>query len=252
MHAGWAYEDFFEGLRPVEQGGRLVFENRPGVFLNWVTEALRYQHPAARHVLVLDELNRCDTAAVLGELLQLLEYRGVTVPLLSGRPFVFPENLYLIGTMNSADRSVGRIDLALRRRFFWINLHPQPEVLARWLARPGNNPANFDAGALRAVNELLGERGVPPEQQVGHALFMGHAGRADDDAAGTGAAGGPPAVECPLTEKRLRQVVQFSVLPYVRELMRELLLSPAVYATDDVLPRVEALLLDCLTRRKSA
>jgi hypothetical protein len=235
MHASWAYEDFFEGLRPVEQSGRLVFENKPGQFLRWVESELRGRHPQARHVLVLDELNRCDTAAVLGELLQLLEYRGVTVPLLSGRPFVFPPNLYVIGTMNSADRSIGRIDLALRRRFFWINLLPQPEVLARWLARPGMNPAGFDAAALHACNELLGEHGVPPEQQVGHALFMG-AGPAGDD-------GEPAGADAPLTAKRLRQVVQFSVLPYVRELTRELMLTHPGQSHDDLETRIETLLL---------
>jgi 5-methylcytosine-specific restriction protein B len=235
MHASWAYEDFFEGLRPVEQAGRLVFENKPGQFLRWVDSELRGRHPQARHVLVLDELNRCDTAAVLGELLQLLEYRGVTVPLLSGRPFVFPPNLYVIGTMNSADRSVGRIDLALRRRFFWINLLPQPDVLARWLARPGMNPAGFDAGALRACNELLGARGVPPEQQIGHALFMGAAGAADD--------GEPAGAATPLTPTRLRQIIQFSVLPYVRELMRESMLARPGDSHEDLESRVETLLL---------
>ena len=61
------------------------------------------------NVLILDEINRCDTAAVLGELLQLLEYRDYTVPLLSGRRFVFPSNVFVIGTMNSADRSIGRM-----------------------------------------------------------------------------------------------------------------------------------------------
>src|SRR5688500_9643801 len=216
LHASWAYEDFFEGLRPVEHAGRLVFENKPGQFLRWVDAELRGRHPQARHVLVLDELNRCDTAAVLGELLQLLEYRGVTVPLLSGRPFVFPPNLYLIGTMNSADRSVGRMDLALRRRFFWIDLHPRADVLATWLARPGNNPAGFDADALRACNDLLADGGVPPEQQVGHALFMGSTGKA---AADEGGGAGEAATDCPLTAARLRQVVQYSVLPYVRELL---------------------------------
>jgi hypothetical protein len=235
MHASWAYEDFFEGLRPVEQSGRLVFENKPGQFLRWVDSELRGRHPQTRHVLVLDELNRCDTAAVLGELLQLLEYRGVTVPLLSGRPFVFPPNLYVIGTMNSADRSVGRIDLALRRRFFWINLLPQPDVLARWLARPGMNPAGFDAAALHACNELLGEHGVPPEQQIGHALFMGAGGATDD--------GEPAGADKPLTPARLRQVVQFSVLPYVRELTRELMLTHPGRHHDDIGARVETLLL---------
>ena len=235
MHASWAYEDFFEGLRPVDQAGRLVFENKPGQFLRWVDAELRGQHPQARHVLVLDELNRCDTAAVLGELLQLLEYRGVTVPLLSGRPFVFPPNLYVIGTMNSADRSVGRIDLALRRRFFWINLLPQPEVLARWLARPGMNPAGFDASVLQACNELLGAAGVPPEQQIGHALFMGGGSAGDDNE--------PAGADAPLTPSRLRQVVRFSMLPYVRELTRELLLANGGVGHDDLESRVESLLL---------
>lgn len=232
MHAGWAYEDFFEGVRPVETGGRLAFENRPGVFLRWVREELWGLDGAARHVLILDELNRCDTAAVLGELLQLLEYRGVTVPLLSGRPFVFPENLYLVGTMNSADRSIGRLDLALRRRFFWIDLHPQPAVLARWLARPGNNPAGFDADALAACNDMLAARGIPPEQQIGHALFMGNGGQGGE---------GTPAADVPLTDRRLRQVVQFSVVPYVRELMA----AHGTIVGDDLLGRIETTLLAC-------
>ena len=236
MHANWAYEDFFEGLRPVEQNGRLVFENQPGHFLRWVTEELRGHHPAARHVLVLDELNRCDTAAVLGELLQLLEYRGVTVPLRSGRPFVFPPNLYVIGTMNSADRSVGRLDLALRRRFFWINLHPQPEALARWLARPGNNPAGFEANALHACNEMLGRFGIPPDQQVGHALFMG------SNAASEDSAGRPTTDATPLTEGRLRQVVRFSVLPYARELLT----AHCGQADEEFLRQIEVVLLACL------
>ena len=234
MHTNWSYEDFFEGLRPVEQNGRLVFENKPGLFLRWVNDELRGQHPRARHVVVLDELNRCDTAAVLGELLQLLEYRGVTVPLLSGRPFVFPANLYVIGTMNSADRSVGRMDLALRRRFFWIDLLPQPDVLARWLARPGNNPAGFDAAALAHCNQFLVEHGIPPEQQVGHALFMGKA----DPEAGEA----EPAGDLPLTARRLRQVVLFSVLPYVREL----LVSRTGQTDDGLLRQVECALLACL------
>ena len=110
----------------------LTFQPQKGVFLEW-TEQLKEYDSTSRHVLVLDEINRCDTAAVLGELLQLLEYRGTTVPLLSGRSFVFPRNLFVIGTMNSADRSIGRMDLALRRRFFWVNLF-RPRLRGRALA----------------------------------------------------------------------------------------------------------------------
>ena len=163
MHANWAYEDFFEGLKPTSKDGALTFERRAGFFLEWV-ERLKDYDSRAVHVLVLDEINRCDTAAVLGELLQLLEYRGTTVRLLSGRSFVFPRNLYIIGTMNSADRSIGRMDLALSRRFLWLNLHPQPATLDRWLKRLGNNPLGFEAASLVRCNELLNERGISPER----------------------------------------------------------------------------------------
>ena len=239
MHASWAYEDFFEGLRPVDHAGRLVFENRPGQFLRWVGEELWGRRREARHVLVLDELNRCDTAVVIGELLQLLECRGTTVRLLSGRPFVFPPNLYIIGTMNSADRSVGRLDLALRRRFFWIDLHPQPQVLQAWLRQPGNNPAGFDADALRAANDLLARHGVPPEQQIGHALFMGVGDTAAADSNGDGAAGSGAAAESALTERKLRQIVQFSVVPYVREL----LVNHTGRGDDDLTAQIASILL---------
>jgi hypothetical protein len=210
MHANWTYEDFFEGLKPTSKDGVLNFEPRLGFFLEWV-QRLKDYAPGSRHVLVLDEINRCDTAAVLGELLQLLEYRGTTVRLLSGRNFVFPSNLFIIGTMNSADRSIGRLDLALRRRFLWLPLHSQPDTLARWLKRPGNNPLGFKADSLAQVNQVLVDHGIPPEQHIGHALFMLQR-RGEDDATS-------PMLDIPLSERRLRQIVRFSVVPYVRELL---------------------------------
>ena len=155
MHANWSYEDLFEGLKPTaSKEGHLTFEPKKGFFLEWV-EQLKDVDPSARHVLLLDEINRCDTAAVLGELLQLLEYRGTTVRLLSGRSFVFPRNLFILGTMNSADRSIGRMDLALRRRFLWLDLYPDVKALKSWLDRPGNNPVGFSAESLAECNTVL-------------------------------------------------------------------------------------------------
>lgn len=238
MHASWAYEDFFEGLKPTSKDGVLNFEPRAGFFLEWV-QRLKDYAPGSRHVLVLDEINRCDTAAVLGELLQLLEYRGTTVRLLSGRSFVFPSNLYIIGTMNSADRSIGRLDLALRRRFLWLNLHSQPDTLARWLKRPGNNPLGFKAQSLVRVNEVLEEHGIPPEQHIGHALFMLQR-RGEDDVTS-------PMLDIPLSEKRLRQIVRFSVVPYVRELLT----MQFGQADPDLLRQIEDLLLECVDRPTS-
>ena len=110
--------------------------------------------------------------------------------------------------MNSADRSIGRMDLALRRRFLWLDLLPDYEVLQTWLNRPGNNPSGFSSDALKECNQILENRGITPEQQVGHALFMvqtfGNESMAPEDK--------------PLVPAALRRIVHHSVLPYVREL----------------------------------
>jgi len=210
-----------------------------GFFLEWVASLKDYS-TKARHVLVLDEINRCDTAAVLGELLQLLEYRDVAVPLLSGRRFVFPSNVFIIGTMNSADRSIGRLDLALQRRFLWLSLYPQRETLERWLERPGNNPLGFEASALQRCNDLLAEHGIPIEQHVGHALFMLQRTAEDDEVS--------PRLDKPLSEKHLRQIVRFSVLPYVRELLT----MQFGQADANLLEQVSDILLHCVDRRRPA
>lgn len=164
-------------------------------------------------------------------MLQLQEYRGATVRLLSGRQFVFPRDLYIIGTMNSADRSIGRMDLALRRRFLWLDLHPQPAALQSWLERPGNNPVGFDAAALTKCNELLSKRGIPPEQHIGHALFMSQQGETEDETPR----------DTPLTERQLRRMVRFSVIPYLRELF----LSQFGQVDQEVVQFVQETLLQC-------
>ena len=232
MHANWAYEDFFEGIKPLTRDGQLQFEPRPGFFLDWI-DSLKDHDPTTRHVLVLDEINRCDTASVLGELLQLLEYRGRDVRLLSGRMFRFPRNVYIVGTMNSADRSIGRMDLALRRRFLWVDLTPNYEVLQTWLSRTGNNRSRFSADALRQCNALLSDRGIPPQQQVGHALFMVQT---------FGSETKEPA-DKPLLPETLRRIVKFSVVPYVAELCLMQFGRP----DSELVRQVETTLLKCLT-----
>jgi hypothetical protein len=232
MHANWGYEDFFEGIKPFTENGVLKFEPKLGCFLEWI-DSLKNFKGNTRHVLILDEINRCDTAAVLGELLQLMEYRGRPIRLLSGRTFRFPNNVFIIGTMNSADRSIGRMDLALRRRFLWVDLHPDYDVLSSWLGREGNNPAKFRSNDLRLCNQLLEERGIPPEQQVGHALFMLQTFGSESQ----------PSVDKPLVPEALRRIVRFSVLPYVRELC----VMQFGRTDNELVNQVEAILLNCLT-----
>ena len=232
MHANWGYEDFFEGIKPFTENGVLKFEPKLGCFLEWI-DSLRSYRSNTRHVLILDEINRCDTAAVLGELLQLMEYRGRPIRLLSGRTFRVPNNVFIIGTMNSADRSIGRMDLALRRRFLWVDLYPDFDVLSNWLGREGNNPAKFRSNDLRLCNQLLEERGIPREQHVGHALFMLQTFGSESQ----------PSVDKPLVAEALRRIVRFSVLPYVRELC----VMQFGRTDNELVSQVEAVLLKCLT-----
>jgi 5-methylcytosine-specific restriction protein B len=136
FHPAYSYEDFFEGYRPVPSGG---FELRPGPMRKIVDQAL--DNPTVPHVLIIDEINRGNLAKVFGELYFLLEYRDKNVDLLyasdDDKGFTLPRNVYIIGTMNTADRSIALVDAAMRRRFAFLSLHPSEPptngVLRSWL-----------------------------------------------------------------------------------------------------------------------
>lgn len=136
FHPAYSYEDFIEGLRPKAGGGPAQFEVRPGPLRRIATAAAA--SPKEQFVLVVDEINRANLARVLGELVFLLEYRekSATLPY-SGDEFSLPKNILIIGTMNTADRSIALIDAAIRRRFAFFRLAPDcppiEGVLADWL-----------------------------------------------------------------------------------------------------------------------
>ncbi len=138
FHPSYTYEDFFEGFRPEPGGsGTLTFMLRPGPF-RALAEAAE-DNKTTPYILIIDEINRANLAKVFGELFFLLEYRDEQISLQYSpdREFTLPQNLFLIGTMNTADRSIARIDAAMRRRFQFVELHPDvPPVrglLRRWL-----------------------------------------------------------------------------------------------------------------------
>lgn len=141
FHPAYAYEDFFEGYRPVPTDtGQVAFGLKAGPFRRIVDDAI--EHPEQPFVLIVDEINRANLAKVFGELYFLLEYREEAIDLLysdSSSRFSLPKNVYLIGTMNTADRSIALVDAAMRRRFAFLSLHPDDEhlrpVLRAWLAR---------------------------------------------------------------------------------------------------------------------
>ena len=178
FHPAYSYEEFVEGIKvkSVEAGGRheVTYPVEDGLLCAFAAEAAR--RPAEPHVLVIDEVNRGNLPRVFGELLYLLEYRGQTVRLpYSKRPFGLPANLYLIGTMNAADRSVALVDQALRRRFSFLDMPPDAAVLAAWLrAHPPAGGEGFGAQVV-ALFERLNARlraDLGPQYQIGHSYFM--------------------------------------------------------------------------------
>lgn len=177
FHPAYSYEEFVEGIKvkSVDVGGRhdVTYPVEDGLLCAFAAEAAC--NPAQAHVLVIDEINRGNLPRIFGELLYLLEYRGQSVTLpYSRRGFRLPPNLYLLGTMNAADRSVALVDQALRRRFSFLDMPPDAAVLRAWLREHPPAACGF-ADEVVALFERLNRRlaadlGVPC--QVGHSCFM--------------------------------------------------------------------------------
>ena len=167
FHPAYAYEDFIQGIRPVTQAdGSLSYEMVPGRFLQFCKAA---EQREGRCVLIIDEINRANLARVFGELMYLLEYREETIPLAGGGTLSIPENVRLIGTMNTADRSIALVDHALRRRFAFVGLEPNYELLRRYHAeRGGDFPAERLIALLRQLNRQIGD----PHYAVGITYFL--------------------------------------------------------------------------------
>ena len=170
FHPSYAYEDFVQGFRPALRDGQPGFELRDGPLVDAAKRAKAA--PEAKHFLVIDEINRGNLAKVFGELYFLLEYRDAELRLLySDKPFTLPDNLYIIGTMNTADRSIALVDLALRRRFHFVEFHPdKPPVqgaLGRWL-KLHSPQMEWVARLVERANEKLDER----QAAIGPSYFM--------------------------------------------------------------------------------
>jgi 5-methylcytosine-specific restriction enzyme B len=192
FHPSYSYEDFVEGYRPEpERGGfRLV----DGPLKRLARRAI--EHADVPHVLIIDELNRGNVAKVFGELYFLLEYRGSKISLqYSSEPFRLPDNLFVIGTMNTADRSIALVDAALRRRFFFVPFMTDEEpvslLLRRWI---GDNASDMSwvADIVDEANRRLADR----HAAIGPSHFLRNDG---------------------LTEESVEIAWRYSILPYLEE-----------------------------------
>jgi 5-methylcytosine-specific restriction enzyme B len=172
FHPNYGYEDFLEGFRPASNNlDQLIFNPKDGIFKRICADAQK--KPDLRFILLIDEINRGDIPRIFGELLTLLESdkRGLTVNLpVSGDAFAIPANVYVIGTMNTADRSIALLDTALRRRFGFIELMPDMTVFGG-ASIDGRIPLGPWLSALNdRIREQLGRDGR--NLQIGHAYLL--------------------------------------------------------------------------------
>ncbi len=196
FHQNYSYEDFVMGYKPVEDG----FELRYGIFYRFCQRVAN--QPDKEFFFIIDEINRGNMSKIFGELLMLIErdYRGTKATLAyNGLPFSVPKNLYLIGMMNTADRSLAMIDYALRRRFSFFDMEPgfDSEGFRRYQASLNNDTLNELVERVKDLNkEIAADKSLGKGFCIGHSYFCGQD-------------------EC--TDEWLDSIVNYDILPMLSE-----------------------------------
>ena len=193
FHQSYSYEDFIQGFRPTAKG---TFELKYGIFHQFCTRAQRDEGKNGAYVFIIDEINRGNLSKIFGELMMLVEpdKRGkeFSIPLAyasdSDDKFYIPDNVHIIGTMNTADRSLAMVDYALRRRFRFITLRPEfsSNKFRQFLADRGAEPTLIDkvVDRMKALNSQIAKdtKDLGPGYQIGQSYFCPGDGIRPDDA----------------------------------------------------------------------
>ena len=196
FHQNYSYEDFIMGYKPQDEGFKLT----NGIFYQFCMNAA--EHPDKDYFFIIDEINRGNMSKIFGELLMLIEkdYRGTTVTLAySGTTFSVPKNLYIIGMMNTADRSLAMIDYALRRRFSFYEMEPEfnSEGFKAYQASLKNETFNALIEQIIDLNrEINIDDSLGSGFRIGHSYFCGQE-------------------EC--TEEWMKAVVYYDIIPMLQE-----------------------------------
>lgn len=198
FHQNYSYEDFMMGYKPSENG----FELKYGVFFKFCQKAL--SQPDKKFFFIIDEINRGNLSKIFGELLMLIEkdYRGKEITLAyDGHKFSVPKNLYLIGMMNTADRSLAMIDYALRRRFSFYELEPAfaTDAFASYAAELSNPTFDRLIEKITSLNSV-----IQADPSLGKGFCIGHS------------------YFCNLTQEtctlqRMKAIVNYDILPMLAE-----------------------------------
>lgn len=214
FHQSYGYEDFIEGIKPVIidkdgneiknddkdalKGSKMLYKVCDGVFKSFCNEAKNKKDN--EYFFIIDEINRGNISKIFGELITLIEESkrdkmSVTLPC-SGESFTVPSNIYIIGTMNTADRSIALLDTALRRRFDFVEMMPRPELLS-------NDCEGVDLERmLKTINEQISGL-LDREHTIGHAYFM----KLDEN-------GESVSIE---TLDELKRVFKYDIIPLLQE-----------------------------------
>ncbi|WP_338763435.1 AAA family ATPase [Bernardetia sp. ABR2-2B] len=207
FHQSYSYEDFIQGLRPNKTGG---FEVQNGVFYDFCKKA--QAHPERSFFFIIDEINRGNLSKIFGELMMLIEADKreekfalkLTYSEDENETFYVPKNLYLIGTMNTADRSLAMVDYALRRRFAFISLKPDfGEKFKEFLAQKGISKEliNHISNAIQRINnEIASDMNLGEGFQIGHSYFCDYEKETQKE------------------NKWFNQVIQFEIQPLLEEI----------------------------------
>lgn len=168
FHQNYGYEEFIQGLRPDKDSETMAFKTVDGVFKTIADTALNDTEDK-NYIIIIDEINRANISKVFGELITLIEEdkrwgetNETSVTLQSGDPFAVPNNLYIVGTMNSADKSISLIDAALRRRFDFVEQKPEAGLVENTVLR----------SILENINLSLVQELDSTDLLVGHSYFM--------------------------------------------------------------------------------
>lgn len=178
FHPSYAYEDFVRGIQArVEEEGDILSFHPVNRIMGLLADLAVHLGPGIPVLLVVDEINRGDMAKVLGELIYALEYRDETVVTpyaVDGKPGLrVPSNFYLIGTMNTADRAIALVDYAIRRRFSFVHLSPDRNVIARYYSDPVLRQGALDLfDKTQSLFEALGTGYAVEDLAVGHSYFL--------------------------------------------------------------------------------
>lgn len=196
FHQNYSYEDFMMGYKPVEEG----FELKYGIFYRFCQKAAN--QPDKEFFFIIDEINRGNMSKIFGELLMLIEkdYRGTKMTLAyNGLPFSVPKNLYIIGMMNTADRSLAMIDYALRRRFSFFEIEPGFDSQGFISYQNGLNSETLDE-LISKVKEL--NRKIAADKSLGRGFCIGHSYFCGRDVC---------------TDEWFHSVVDYDILPMLSE-----------------------------------